>query len=68
MREGKVYTHPIQPPDTLVLPGFGQAVDWSIEPCHLIKDLGLQTDLAQVERMLEYFRYDACNLEERRFG
>ena len=55
MREGEVYTHPIQPPDTLVLPGFGQAVDWSVEPCHLIEDLGLQTDLAQVERMLEYF-------------
>ena len=49
-----------------MLPGFGQAVDWPVEPRHLIEHLRLQTDFAQVERMLEYFRYNACNLEERR--
>ena len=60
--------YPIQPPETFILPGFGQAVDWPAEPGHLIEHLRLETDFAKVEWMLEHFRYNACNLEKRTFS
>ena len=65
---GEVDTYPVQPPETFVLPGFCQAVDWPAEPRHLIEHLRLQTDFAKIEGMFEHFRYNACNLEEQRFS
>jgi len=55
-------THPVQPPQTLILPRLRQTIYRSFKSSRLVHDLRLQSDLAQVEGVFEHLGDNACDL------
>ena len=58
-----LHTHPVQTADAFVAVRLLEAVERAVEPGLSVKNLGLQADFGQVERVLYEFGRNAGDLE-----